>query len=94
MKVKLYKAPNGQCEEITMNNIRSGDQKFFEDGGHSVSMEELSTGAFVLYSTTGLINEDDEEHEELYVVLNGQSCEAAMGELRKRVEWCLRGWYD
>lgn len=91
LEVTVYKRPNGVSERTVITNIRKEDVDFFQNGGYSVSVEELSTGHFVLYSTTGLLDEDGEEHEELYVVLLGQTCEDAMHELRKRVEYMLMG---
>ena len=44
------------------------------------------TGDVVLYSETGMSDEDGEEIEVMYLVPQGESCEDAMSELRKLVE--------
>ena len=46
-------------------------------------MEELTTGQVVVYSS---IPGGVEEDEEIYIVPEVESCEVAMGELRKLVE--------
>ena len=86
LNVIHYKRPDGRPVEVTIKNIRQEDAKFFIEGNLFVSMEDLMTGDVVLYSETGMSDEDGEEIEVMYLVPQGESCEDAMSELRKLVE--------
>ena len=82
LEVTFYRQPHGGKSTLNITNILPDDAKFFQDNNLSVSMEELPTGQYVVYSS---LPGGDEEDEEIYIVPEGESCEVAMGELRKLV---------
>lgn len=86
LKATLYTLPNGAQSEINVQNIEPEDAAFFNDNGFEVSMETLRDGKFVLYSTTGVEDEDGEEIEEIYIVPDGEECQVSMKKLRELVE--------
>lgn len=84
LEVTFYRQPHGGKSTLNITNILPDDAKFFQDNNLSVSMEELPTGQYVVYSS--LPGEHEEWDEEIYIVPEGEACEVAMGELRKLVE--------
>lgn len=88
LQVTNYIPPNGKREVVTITSITQEDADFFNNGSYKVSMEELN-GLIILYSTTGIVY-DGEDQEQIYIVPQGQSCFAAMRELRKLVEESIK----
>lgn len=68
---------NGSCKLVDIANIFPEDQKYFEDNGIKVSIEELKE-EIILY---GCPYSDDSEESEVIVFANGRSCEEALSEL-------------
>lgn len=90
LNVTFYELPNGKQTVRTITKINEEDARFFQDNNLEVSMEELATGQFVIYSTTGKIIEDEED-EVLYLVPEGQSCPDAMHALVNLVKMEING---
>lgn len=86
LSATLYTLPNGAQTTIDVKHIEPEDAAFFNDNGFEVSMETLRDGNFVIYSTTGVEDEDGEEIEELYIVPEGEECQVSMKKLRRLVE--------
>lgn len=86
LSATLYTPPNGTQTIIDVKHIEPEDAAFFNDNGFEVSMETLRDGNYVLYSTTGVQDEDGEEIEEIYIVPDGENCRVSMKKLRGLVE--------
>jgi hypothetical protein len=81
LNVTFYSLPDGRKTVKNITNILHEDADFFIRNNLKVSMEELNSGQFVIYSTTGKQMEDSEDDEVIHIVNPGQSCEDAMHEL-------------
>lgn len=86
LKATLYTLPSGGKTSIDIKNIEPEDAAFFNDNGFEVSLETLLDGKFVIYSTTGIENDDGEEIEKIYIVPEGEECQVSMKKLRELVE--------
>lgn len=90
LTVTVFERPNGARNEVVIQNIRPEDANFFISNNLDVSMEELTTGEYVIYSTYPCEDSDEDDPAEVtYVVPYGMSCEDAMHELRKIVQGYL-----
>ncbi len=83
LTVRYYARPNGRMRELDITNIYPGDVRFFIEMDIQVSMEELSTGQFVVYACP---RDDLSEESEVMVFDNGRSCQETMKALRKEYE--------
>lgn len=82
IEVMFYARPDGRNRIIEMTNIYNDDAKFFNDNDYFVSMEELTTGDFVVYARPN----DMDEEDEVLVMDRGRTCEETMKELREICE--------
>lgn len=86
LPITYYIMPHGKKIVIAVENISDDDCKFFEENKLSVSMEQISNGNKVLYSTTGIFDENGEEIEKTYIVPENEACEVSFSKLRELVE--------
>lgn len=86
LEVTLYTLPEGRITKETMTDLDYEEYLFFTENNLQVSIEELKEGIFILYSTTGVMDDEGEEIEEMYIVEEGESCQQAMRKLRRLVE--------
>ena len=84
MKVTFYCKPDGRqvVEEIT--RLHPEDEKFFEDNGISISMEDIGD-MFAVYADLG-IEDDDGEPVELLELSQSRSCEDTLKALHIQCE--------
>lgn len=80
MEVIFYKAPNGSKEVVEISNVYAEDEKFFNENGIIISMEEVG-GQFVVYADTGMEDEDGEPVEFLEIA-KGRKCKDVLKSLR------------
>lgn len=83
LTVRYYARPNGRMSELDMTNIYPGDVRFFIEMDIQVSIEELSTGQFVVYACP---RDDESEESEVLVFDEGRSCQETMKALREKCE--------
>ena len=83
LTVRYYARPNGRMSELDMTNIYPEDVRFFVENTFQVSIEELSTGQFVVYACP---RDDESEESEVMVFDNGRSCQETMKALREVCE--------
>ena len=83
LTVRYYARPNGSMSELDMTNIYPEDVRFFVEMDIQVSIEELSTGQFVVYACP---RNDESEESEVMVFDNGRSCQETMKALREVCE--------
>lgn len=81
LDVIFYARPDGRQVTINMTNIEESDVTFFKND-YIVSMEELTTGDFVVYARP--VDLDDED--EVLVMDRGRDCKVVMKELRELCE--------
>lgn len=62
--VKLFQAPNGFKETITVRPVRVEDVEFFKAGNYELSIEQLSTGKVAAYA----MPPDGKDEDEVVVV--------------------------
>ena len=86
IQATVYILPNGRQEVITVTEITDDDALWFTQHNVKLSMEELRTGAKVIYADYG--NPDEEA---IVVSMPGRErpCIEMMTELRKQTETSL-----
>lgn len=91
LPIIYYVAPYGKKIVIAIENISDDDCKFFKENKLSVSMEQISNGNKVLYSTTGKFCEiSGEAIEKTYIIPENEACEVSFSKLRQLVEKDLK----
>lgn len=83
LTVRYYARPNGRMSELDMTNIYPEDVRFFVEMDIQVSIEELSTGQFVVYACP---RSDLSEESEVMVFAGKRNCQETMKALREECE--------
>ena len=95
MEVKLFKPPHGHSVVIDVSNVRTEDEKFFQENNIKISMEDVSAGGtpmFAVYADLGISYEYADEYDdsgdniELLELSQGRSCEETLSALRVQCE--------
>lgn len=86
MKVTLFTRPNGKRSVIEMTRIYEEDEKFFIENDINISLEEgMSPDEFIIYADFGVLTEDGEPDELIYISKN-EECSISMRKLRDMIE--------
>lgn len=83
LTVRYYARPNRRMRELDITNTYPEDVRFFIEMDIQVSMEEFSTGQFVVYAC---LRDDESEESEVMVFDNGRSCQETVKALREECE--------
>ena len=81
IEVTLFIPPNGEQHVIQVTDVTDEDAAWFIENKIIISMEELSSGAKVVYGKFGV-----NEHQECLVISMNKTCKSMLSELRSIVQ--------
>ena len=81
IEVTLFIPPNAEQHVIQVTDVTDEDAAWFTENKIIISMEELSSGAKVVYGKFGV-----NEHQECLVVSMNKTCKSMLSELRSIVQ--------
>ena len=81
IEVTLFIPPKGEQHVIQVTDVTDEDAAWFTENKIIISMEELSSGAKVVYGKFGV-----NEHQECLVIGMNKTCKSMLSELRSIVQ--------
>lgn len=90
IEICQYLPPHGEVKRTKIITMRIQDENFFKCNDLNLSMEYIPTGDLILYSTTGIVDEEGEEIESCYCIyksnLNAEGISKAFEHLANSVK--------